>query len=157
MPSVYKYTTDELGFNRLLVKGSIFESPEVTGQATVGATNVFSGGSSAESFVSGDMAANVNLVDGHLQSSNFVSGSAGWQITGEGNLEANDGNFRGDITAATGLFGGTIGFENVNAGTNTNALNVGAANVKIDGANKRILINDGSYDRVLLGYQSGGF
>lgn len=36
-------------------------------------------------------------------------------------------------------------------------IQVGGANVKIDGANGRILINDGSYDRVLLGYQSGGF
>ncbi len=31
------------------------------------------------------------------------------------------------------------------------------ANVKIDGANNRIVINDGSNDRILMGYQSGGF
>jgi len=31
------------------------------------------------------------------------------------------------------------------------------ANVKIDGVNKRILINDGTNDRILIGYQSGGF
>ena len=36
-------------------------------------------------------------------------------------------------------------------------IQVGGANVKIDGANGRILINDGSYDRILIGYQSGGF
>lgn len=34
---------------------------------------------------------------------------------------------------------------------------VGVAGVKIDGANKRISISDGIYDRILQGYQSGGF
>ena len=34
---------------------------------------------------------------------------------------------------------------------------VGDNNVTIDGANKRILINDGTNDRVLIGYDSGGF
>lgn len=36
-------------------------------------------------------------------------------------------------------------------------IQVGNGNVKIDGVNKRIIINDGSYDRILIGYQSGGF
>lgn len=47
-----------------------------------------------------------------------------------------------------------------NAGTDqsfTGSINAGASNVKIDGANKRILINDGTNDRVLIGYDSGGF
>ena len=35
--------------------------------------------------------------------------------------------------------------------------NLNDANVKIDGTNKRILINDGTNDRILIGYQSGGF
>lgn len=39
----------------------------------------------------------------------------------------------------------------------TGSVNVGVGNVKIDGANKRIIINDGTNDRILLGYQSGGF
>lgn len=39
----------------------------------------------------------------------------------------------------------------------TGDIQVGVGNVKIDGANKRILINDGSDDRILIGYQSGGF
>jgi hypothetical protein len=33
----------------------------------------------------------------------------------------------------------------------------GTAGVFIDGANKRIIINDGTNDRILIGYQSGGF
>ena len=37
------------------------------------------------------------------------------------------------------------------------AINVGSSKVKIDGANTRIIINDGTNDRILIGYQSGGF
>ena len=39
----------------------------------------------------------------------------------------------------------------------TGSVNVGAGNIKIDGANKRIIINDGTNDRVLLGYLASGF
>ena len=39
----------------------------------------------------------------------------------------------------------------------TGYIDVGNGNVKIDGENKRIIINDGSDDRILIGYQSGGF
>ena len=47
---------------------------------------------------------------------------------------------------------------------NTGTLNVDESmtlgdddNVKIDGANKRIIINDGTDDRILIGWQEGGF
>ena len=30
-------------------------------------------------------------------------------------------------------------------------------NIKIDGKNQRIVVNDGTDDRILIGYQSGGF
>ncbi len=43
-----------------------------------------------------------------LQSSNFTTGSAGWKFTNTGNIEANNGNFRGDITGATGTFSGAL-------------------------------------------------
>lgn len=46
------------------------------------------------------------------------------------------------------------------AGTSQNLsgdIEVGTGNVKIDGANKRILISDGTDDRILIGYDSGGF
>jgi hypothetical protein len=37
---------------------------------------------------------------GFLQSQDFVSGSAGWQITGDGTVEFSSGTFRADVTAA---------------------------------------------------------
>lgn len=56
----------------------------------------------------------------------------------------------GDTGNAT--FAGTIG-----SGTINGELEVGENNILIDGANKRIIINDGTNDRILIGYQSGGF
>jgi len=43
-----------------------------------------------------------------VQSPNFSAGNAGWRLDSNGNIEANDGNFRGDITGASGSFSGTI-------------------------------------------------
>lgn len=34
---------------------------------------------------------------------------------------------------------------------------VGDNKITIDGVNKRIIINDGTYDRILIGFQTGGF
>ena len=44
----------------------------------------------------------------YMQSDVFVSGSKGWRFDSIGNLEANTGYFRGDITGANGTFSGTI-------------------------------------------------
>ncbi len=43
-----------------------------------------------------------------IESSNFSSGSAGFQIKSNGDVEFNDGNFRGDITGASGTFSGAL-------------------------------------------------
>jgi hypothetical protein len=50
----------------------------------------------------------VQVQNGEYRSNNFVTGTSGWQLTAEGNLEANNGYFRGDLTGATGTFSGTI-------------------------------------------------
>ncbi len=54
--------------------------------------------------------AGVDIVKRAMQSSNFVTGSAGWKITADGNIEASNGTFRGTLVATTGTIGGfTIG------------------------------------------------
>ena len=58
-----------------------------------------------------------------LSSSNFVSGSQGWRISGDGDVEFSDGVFRGaldaiDITGAT-ITGGTITGASISGGTFT--------------------------------------
>lgn len=43
---------------------------------------------------------------GEVRSQNFSSGNAGWRITSNGDVEFNDGVFRGTITATGGTIGG---------------------------------------------------
>ena len=43
-----------------------------------------------------------------IKSSNYSTGSAGWAIKSNGTIEANTGNFRGDITGASGTFSGDL-------------------------------------------------
>lgn len=99
------------------------------------------------------------VTKGALQSYNFVSGGAGWQITADGDIEAGSGTFRGTITASTIDIGGADASSfhvdadgNMWAGADTYA----NAKWKVSSAGT-LIINDGSNDRILLGYQSGGF
>lgn len=44
----------------------------------------------------------------YIQSANYVAGSTGWKISGNGSLEMNTGTFRGALSAATGTFSGSL-------------------------------------------------
>lgn len=55
-----------------------------------------------------------SFVGENLQSTNFQAGVMGWQLGSNGNIEANNGNFRGDITGATGTFTGTVTVGSLN-------------------------------------------
>jgi len=56
--------------------------------------------------------------------------------------DSGDATFKGTIQAETFISGAVI---------------VGDNNVVIDGENKNIIVNDGDNDRILIGYQQGGF
>jgi hypothetical protein len=56
----------------------------------------------------GDIITRLNVVDGYLQSNNFVTGVSGWQIKSDGSVEFDSGYFRGDITGASGIFSGAL-------------------------------------------------
>ena len=47
----------------------------------------------AQFISTGELNGNIEVVDGYIQSKNFVSGVSGWRIDLD-SLEANDGNFR---------------------------------------------------------------
>jgi hypothetical protein len=47
--------------------------------------------------------------------------------------------------------------DKIDAGTVTSLLYIGGSSIYIDGANKRIIVNDGTTDRILIGYGSGLF
>jgi hypothetical protein len=62
----------------------------------------------------GDTIVRLNMIEGYLQSDGFVSGSEGWRIDSEGNVEFNNGTFRGTLSAASG----TLGAITISAGGN---------------------------------------
>jgi hypothetical protein len=64
----------------------------------------------------------------------------------------------GTITA-TEISGDQLDVIAANTGTLTvdEYISVGEANIKIDGTNRRITVNDGTNDRILIGKQTGGF
>jgi hypothetical protein len=53
----------------------------------------------------GDTIVRLNMIDGYLQSDGFISGSEGWRIDSDGNVEFNNGLFRGTLSAASGTLG----------------------------------------------------
>lgn len=84
----------EVGFNSFLEKPPLFSSPSTEMQ------NNFDGVAPGV-IASGDLSLNASLVQGHLQSKDFVTGSAGWIIRDDGSVEFSDGIFRGELQAAT--------------------------------------------------------
>lgn len=65
-------------------------------------------------------------------------------------------DMQGNLVASAATFGEYISKAGASQAL-TGDFNLNDGNVKIDGANKRILINDGTNDRILIGFQSGGF
>lgn len=63
----------------------------------------------------GDTIVRLNMIDGYLQSNGFVSGSTGWRIDSDGNVEFANGYFRGDVVGAT-ITGSTIWAKNTGSG-----------------------------------------
>lgn len=101
-------TIYDFGINNFLSVPSMFSEPPR-------ALSVFDNGLNPERIGAGELESELSLVKGHIESDGFESGVQGWRIDSDGNLEANDGYFRGDITAATGTFSGSV---TVGAGSN---------------------------------------
>ena len=118
------------------------------------------------------------LIDGVLQSLNFVKGSSGWIIRASGTVELGDGVFRGTITATAGFIGGfTIDATTIYSAGNEIVLDsdnkrieVGASDeIVIDGDNKKITVGasdeitiDGANKKIessnyVAGYAGAGF
>ena len=75
-----------------------------------------------------DFAGKIRILSGNIQSGNFKSGEAGWSLNGNGDLEANDGTFRGRLEAEEGYFNGDIEGATF-IGTNFEGINVDASNI----------------------------
>lgn len=99
------YNIFDLGFNKFLTKGSSVLESEIEKIADDLSLPSILGSGFYEippsQIGSGEMAQNITLVAGLLKSSNFVTGSSGWQILYDGTVEFNSGTFRGSLVAAS--------------------------------------------------------
>lgn len=90
----------------------------------------------------GKLVGNMNVTEGYLQSENFVTGSTGWRIDAEGDLEASSGTFRGALAAATGTIGGwNINSTSIYTGTEDHSgytANAGDITIYSDGTDASI-------------------
>lgn len=73
-------------------------------------------------------AVTIAKVAASLQSTNYVSGSAGWKIQKSGVVEFEEATIRGEITASTGVIGGfTVGSDSLIAGANATRVSLSTA------------------------------
>lgn len=70
--------------------------------------------------------------------------------------DSGDATFLGTV-AANSVIACDVSASRITAGTIAAAANLGNSSVILDGANKRIIVNDGTNDRVLIGYLAGKF
>jgi hypothetical protein len=91
----------DLGYSKFLIKEDSFYNELAR------VNNKITDGTNPANILSGDLCGQMTVVAGFIQSANFVSGSAGWQIDYLGNAEFNDGTFRGALTASTIDIGGS--------------------------------------------------
>jgi len=87
MPDIYDFE-----FNKLLYRG--IEPSELNPLVYDSFQQI-----NSSALTSGGMSGVFTLVDGNLQSADFVTGSSGWQILSTGDVEFNTGTFRGSLVA----------------------------------------------------------
>lgn len=82
------------------------QSPlQFTGQGlNLKAQTLYDAGVPSNFIMDGDMIVRLNVVDGYLQSTNFVTGVSGWRIDYLGNSEFNSGVYRSSIAVGTDGF-----------------------------------------------------
>ena len=139
----YNVTTDDLGYDNVLVREKFTPPPAVKSS--------FTSGVAPAKITSGDMNGNFNIVQGFLRSSNFQSGLNGWKFDAVGNLEANSGTFRGSLYADSGLIGGWVIDDDGLYYDGTGTPNIRTAETVGSGANGVMIDSDGIrvYDSVL--------
>lgn len=87
-------TFNEIGINQFGQSPFNFSGASVNNKTQ----SAFASGISSTFLQSGDLIQQLNMVDGFMQSNDFVTGVSGWRIDGDGNIEVNNGTFRGTVT-----------------------------------------------------------
>lgn len=97
-----KTTIFDLGYNRNFIRvKSLNEVASKVESSFYNAVNPMS-------IASGDLLSNLIMVDGYLQSVDFVTGTTGWKIYATGSAEFNNLVVRGTIYATSGTIGGWV-------------------------------------------------
>jgi hypothetical protein len=107
----------------------------------------------------GDSGSSGLLTDQYIASANYVAGTSGYIIKGDGNVEFNNGTFRGTITATAGAIGGfSIGSTTITGGsslvldsTGTGIITGGTLRTAASGT--RIELTGAAYDTI--GFYTG--
>lgn len=110
-----KKSLSDIGLDAFGQSPLVFSGQEVNKKSQT----MYEAGVPSNFIQTGDIIQRLNVVDGYLQSNGFVTGTSGWRIDSSGNVEFQNGNFRGDITGASGTF--------------TNTVYVGDSKIEIDG------------------------
>jgi phage minor structural protein len=94
-----------IGAGQVVVQGTFtVDGWRVSGKTTIDGGNIEANSISCNSLKTSTLTGKTITVDGAtgiLKSSNYVAGSAGWQIKGDGNAEFNNVTVRGNIATAT--------------------------------------------------------
>jgi len=100
--------------------------------------------------IGGNVAGGVTIKgSGAMRSDNYVAGSAGWNIDGDGNVEFNSGTFRGDLDAVGGTFTGTISGGTISGGTIEGAtINIGSGGFVVE-SDGTVRVSDGDAEVVI--------
>lgn len=91
-----------------------------------------------------------------VSSLNWLEGIDASQISTLGRITSSDGQFYIDFDK-NHIEVDSVSMDKLSTGTISVIGNLGDENIQLDGENKRILINDGTNDRILIGYQQDGF
>ncbi|NAX17172.1 MULTISPECIES: TipJ family phage tail tip protein [unclassified Vibrio] len=118
----------------------------------------------------GDATISYAKIANDLQSTNYQAGLAGWKIDKNGNIDLNDGSFRGTIYGADGYFSGTIYAQKIegdiykasilNATSNISAtsgtVNIHAFSIGDLQANRTLVLGEMEYGTGSLAPWAGG-
>jgi len=207
-PNLFDKGYDAFGQSPLVFSG-IEENKQAASAVAEGLPSTF--------IQDGDLVIRLTVVDGYLQSPDYVAGVSGWRLDPT-TIEIDNGIFRGTVSVGSGtvfeegydpigkantfaqdavpvaiaagdlwvdtndsnkLYRAEIAgsseisptewvlvndtraadavLKSASGQAITGNFNLNSANVLLDGANKRIVINDGTNDRILIGYLAGKF
>lgn len=110
----------------LLVTGTIVSDKIASN--TITASKMAVGTITADSAIIADAAITNAKIGGDIQSTNYVNNVSGWRLDRGGNLYANNGTFKGNISGATGSFSGSLSADAISA---VSTINIGDNQVTV--------------------------